>query len=188
VVRGAGFEPVKSPCVVFPVSDVCGDSLPFIARRIANDSICFQVLSGNQWHLWAKKLVQFSCKNPACANSVQIRCRPEICAKVVQTFWGGIHAERLTQHPQQTLRVNRMHRRKIGFIEGQRCASSRLFHPVALRLPPVTMLAAPEETAIKASHGSIMLLFLCPNWCKFVAQNVGKLCAVRSKTQRMPYS
>jgi hypothetical protein len=24
----------------------------------------------------------------------------------------------LTQHPQQTLRVNRMHRRKIGFIEG----------------------------------------------------------------------
>jgi hypothetical protein len=35
-----------------------------------------------------------------------------------------------------------------------RCASSRLFRPVALRLPPMTMLASPEDRqAIKDSRG-----------------------------------
>jgi hypothetical protein len=51
MVRGAGFEPVKAPFTALPASDVCGDSLPFIARRIANQSLCLQVFCGNQWHL-----------------------------------------------------------------------------------------------------------------------------------------
>jgi hypothetical protein len=71
---------------VFPASDVSGDSLPFIARRVANYSLYLQVDSGNQSHLWVKILVQETCKIPACAKSVQTQSHPEICAKVVQTL------------------------------------------------------------------------------------------------------
>jgi hypothetical protein len=51
MVRGAGLEPVKASFTGLPVCDVSGVSLPFIARRIASDSLCLQVFSGNQWQL-----------------------------------------------------------------------------------------------------------------------------------------
>jgi hypothetical protein len=51
MVPTTGLEPVKASFTVLPASGVCGDSLPFIARRIANQSLCLQVFSGNQRHL-----------------------------------------------------------------------------------------------------------------------------------------
>jgi hypothetical protein len=86
MVRGAGFEPVKPPFTALPASGANGVSLPFIARRIANNLLCLQAFYGNQWHFRAINLVQDLCKKPACAKTVQIQCRPEICAKVVQIF------------------------------------------------------------------------------------------------------
>ena len=86
------------------------------------------------------------CKETGCANFVQIKLAPESVQTLCKDFgppwrvaglWrvpaitgrpkgasGGLklacgQRRRLTQHPQQTLRVNRMHRRKIGFVESQ---------------------------------------------------------------------
>ena len=80
------------------------------------------VKSTHIWDLWVMR------GKISCAKSVQ----PEVCARVVQTpksalklcklcakFCGGIHAMRLTHNLQQTLRVNRVNRRKIGFVESQ---------------------------------------------------------------------
>jgi hypothetical protein len=81
-----GLEPVKRPFSMLLASGANGVSLPFIARRIANKPLYLQVFYGNERQLWVKKLVQFSCKDSACAKSVQIRSHPESCAKVVQKF------------------------------------------------------------------------------------------------------
>jgi hypothetical protein len=86
MVRGAGLEPAKALFPVLLASGAKGVSLPFIARRITNKTFYLQELFGNQWYLWAKKSVQFSCKISACAKTVQTQCRPEICANSVQTF------------------------------------------------------------------------------------------------------
>ena len=60
----------------------------------------------------------------SCISDKKINNRIPVCEnpkpKIYQTFrMRAKSAPGLTQHPQQTLRVNRMHRRKIGFIEGQ---------------------------------------------------------------------
>jgi hypothetical protein len=49
-----------------------------------------QAFCGKQGQSWAIKLVQKLCNVLACAKTVQIECRPEICANSVQTFGGGI--------------------------------------------------------------------------------------------------